>query len=86
MPHYYFNLTDGVTRLDRNGLECADDAAAVVKATTIADEVTAADGDNWRPDLHISIVHEDGHEVSRVPVRMEPPAPAVVNPAFKQGD
>jgi hypothetical protein len=70
MPHYYFNLSDGVTRRDRKGIECVDDAAAIVKATTIANEVAAADGDNWRPDLHISIKHEDGHEVSRIPVPM----------------
>jgi hypothetical protein len=83
MPHYYFDLTDGVTRRDRNGLDCANDAAAIVKAATIADEVTAADGDNSRPDLHISIVHEDGHEVSRVPVRMDHAANAVVNTSLK---
>jgi hypothetical protein len=29
------------------------------------------------PDLHISIMHEDGHEVSRVPVRMIEAAPAI---------
>jgi hypothetical protein len=46
MPHYYFNLTDGVTRRDHSGLDCTDDSAAIVKATTIAEEVTAADGDN----------------------------------------
>jgi hypothetical protein len=68
MPHYYFNLTDGVTRRDHNGLDCVDDAAAIVKATTIANEVAAGDGDNSRPDLHISVMHEDGHEVSRVMV------------------
>jgi hypothetical protein len=79
MPHYYFDLTDGVTRRDRNGLDCADDAAAFSKAATIADEVTAADGDNSRPDLHISIMHEDGHEVSRVPVRMIKAAPVGVS-------
>ena len=70
MPHYYFNLTDGVTRHDLNGIQCDDDAVAIVKAKAIADEVAAADGDNWRPDLHISIIHEDGHEVSRVMVPM----------------
>ena len=70
MPHYYFNLTDGVTRHDHNGIDCVDDAEAIVKANTIANEVAAADGDNWRPDLHISIMHEDGHEVSRIMVPM----------------
>jgi hypothetical protein len=82
MPHYYFDLTDGVTRRDRNGLDCADDAAAITRAAVIAEEVTAADGDNARPDLHISIVHEDGHEVSRVPVRMIERAPAAGDPRY----
>jgi hypothetical protein len=67
MPHYYFDLTDGVTRRDRRGLDCTDDAEAIVKATRIANEVLAAGGDNSHPDLHISIVL-DGREVSRVPV------------------
>jgi hypothetical protein len=67
VPHYYFDLTDGITRRDRRGLDCADDAEAIVKAAMIAKEVFAAGGDNSHPDLHISIVL-DGHEVSRVPV------------------
>src|SRR5664279_4917004 len=84
MSHYYFDLSDGVTRRDRNGLDCADDAAAIVRAATIADEVTAADGNDSHPDLHISIMHEDGHEVSRVPVRMDRAAPAVVNTSINK--
>jgi two-component system, chemotaxis family, response regulator Rcp1 len=65
MPHSYFNLADSVTQRDRTGIDCIDDEAAVVKASIIATEVTAANGNNSRPDLHISIIHEDGHEVSR---------------------
>jgi hypothetical protein len=71
MPHYYFHLTDGVTRRDRRGLDCADDDEAIVKATIIANEVAAAGGDNSHPDLHIAIVHEDGREVTGVPVPFE---------------
>jgi hypothetical protein len=67
MPHYYFNLTDGVTRRDHRGLDCIDDAEAIERATRIAKEVLAAGGDNSRPNLHISIVI-DGREVSRVPI------------------
>ena len=70
MPHYYFDLTDGVTKRDRRGLECADDAEAIVKATRIAMEVQAAGGDNSDPDLHISIVLDE-REVSRVPIPSE---------------
>jgi hypothetical protein len=82
MPHYYFDLIDGVTRRDRNGLDCTDDGDALVKATKIANEVAAAEGDNSRPDLHISIMHEDGHEVSRVPVAKIKVAPASISPNF----
>jgi hypothetical protein len=67
MPHYFFDLTDGITRRDRRGLDCGDDAEAIVKAGTIAKEVAAAGGDNSHPDLHISIVLDE-REVSRVPV------------------
>jgi hypothetical protein len=67
MPHYYFDLTDGVTRRDRRGLDCTDDAEAIVKATTIAKEVLAAGGGSSHPGLHISIMHDE-REVSRVPV------------------
>jgi hypothetical protein len=69
VPHYYFDLTDGITRRDRRGLDCADDAEAIVKAGTIAKEVAAAGGDNSHPDLHISVVL-DGREVSRVPISL----------------
>jgi hypothetical protein len=67
MPRYYFDLTDGITRRDRSGLDCSDDADAVVKATAIAKEVEAAGGDNAHPDLYISIVLDE-REVSRVAV------------------
>jgi hypothetical protein len=67
MSHYYFDLTDGITRRDRRGLDCFDDAEAIVKATTIAKEVEAAGGNNAHPDLYISIVLDE-REVSRVAV------------------
>jgi hypothetical protein len=68
MPHYYFDLTDGFTRKDRRGLDCADDAAAIVKGRVISREVGAAASDHTGPDLHISIVNEAGKEVSQIPV------------------
>jgi hypothetical protein len=67
VPHYFFDLTDGITRRDRRGLDCTDDVEALVKAGRIAKEVAAASGDNSHPDLHISIML-DQREVSRVPV------------------
>jgi hypothetical protein len=69
MPHYFFDLSDGITRRDRKGLDCADDAEATARAVRIAQEVAAAGGDNLHPDLHISIMFGE-REVSRVPVLM----------------
>jgi hypothetical protein len=67
LPHYYFDLTDGVTRRDRRSLDCTDDAEAIVKATAIAKEVFAVSGNSSHPGLHISIMHNT-REVSRVAV------------------
>jgi hypothetical protein len=67
VPHYFFDLSDGITRRDRRGLDCADDAEAIAKAVRIAQEVAAAGGDNSHPDLHVSIVLEE-REISRVPI------------------
>jgi hypothetical protein len=68
MPHYFFDLTDGVTRRDRRGLDCVDDPEAIARAVRIAEEVAAAGGDSSKvPDLHISIMLEE-REVSRVPI------------------
>jgi len=60
-------------------MDCADDAAALARAASIAEEVTAADGNSSHPDLHISIKNKGGHEVSRVPVRVIEAVPAVVD-------
>jgi hypothetical protein len=67
MPHYFFDLTDGITRRDRRGLDCVDDPEAITKAVRIAQEVVSAGGENSHPDLHISIMLEE-REVSRVPI------------------
>jgi hypothetical protein len=67
VPHYYFDLTDGFTRKDRNGLDCADDADAIAKGRSISREVAAAASDH-SVELHISVLNEAGHEVSQIPV------------------
>jgi hypothetical protein len=71
VPHYYFDLTDGIIRRDRIGLDCADDTEAIVSAGRIAKEVAASGGDNSKPDLHISIILNE-REVSRVSVPAKP--------------
>jgi hypothetical protein len=73
MSHYYFDLKNGTTRRDHAGLELASDAAAITQARMIADEVGRRPAEHTRADRHVCIIHEDGHEVSRVRV-----APAAV--------
>jgi hypothetical protein len=73
MPHYFFDLIDGVIRRDRTGMDCLDESDAINKAGTIADEVSAAHGHNHRSDLHISIRNKDGHEIGNVPVPFPSP-------------
>jgi hypothetical protein len=68
MPHYYFDLIDGFTRKDRKGLDCANDAAAIITGHVISREVAAAASDHSGPDLHISVVNEAGSEVLQIPV------------------
>jgi hypothetical protein len=67
MPHYYFDLTDGFTRKDRNGLDCTNDMEAIIKGRRISSEVAAA-GSDHSTDLHISVVNEAGREVLQIPV------------------
>lgn len=67
MAHYYFDLKNGITERDHAGLDLDNDAAAIAQAYVLADEIS------MRPPAqqharHICIIHEDGHEVTRVPI------------------
>lgn len=68
MAHYYFDLKNGTTKRDHAGLELASDAAAIVQARQIADEVSKRADPPSVVDRHVCVIHEDGHEVSRVRV------------------
>jgi hypothetical protein len=68
MPHYYFDLTDGFTRKDRSGLDCADDAAAIVKGKLISLEVASGSLSLTGLKMHISVVNDFEREVSQIPI------------------
>ncbi len=66
MALYYFDVKDGIVVRDRYGLECDNDRDAIVRGRVIALEVARGlmDPD---PHMHISVIHESGREVFRVP-------------------
>jgi len=66
VPRYYFKIVDGTALKDPSGLDCRDDADAVVKAKAIASEI-AADARVHNP-RRIAIEDDAGRQVSVVPV------------------
>ncbi|WPO43468.1 DUF6894 family protein [Tardiphaga sp. 42S5] len=68
MAHYYFDLKNGTTQRDHAGRELRSDAEAIAQAYVIADEVSARPATHQDRERHICVIHEDGHEVTRVPV------------------
>ena len=70
MAHYYFDLKNGTTQRDHAGRELRSDAEAIAQAYVIADEVSARPATHQEHERHICVIHEDGHEVTRVPINM----------------
>jgi hypothetical protein len=68
MAHYYFDLKNGTTERDHAGLDLRNDAEAIARAYAIADEVSSRPLAHEKHERHVCIIHEDGHEVTRVPV------------------
>lgn len=68
MAHYYFDLKNGTTQRDHAGQELRSDAEAVAQAYVIADEVSARPATHQDHARYICVIHEDGHEVTRVPL------------------
>ena len=65
MTYYYFDLKNGVTKRDHNGLELDNDRQAIERGKTLAEEI----GRN--PEHHFSrvcIVREDGQEVIQIDI------------------
>ncbi|MDR6661902.1 DUF6894 family protein [Tardiphaga sp. 215_C5_N2_1] len=68
MAHYYFDLKNGTTQRDHAGRELRSDAEAIAQAYVIADEVSTRLATHEDHERHICVIHEDGHEVTRIPV------------------
>lgn len=68
MAHYYFDLKNGKTQRDHAGRELRSDAEAIAEAYVIADEVSARPATHQGHARHICVIHEDGREVTRVPI------------------
>ncbi len=68
MAHYYFDLKNGMTERDHAGRDLESDAQAIAEAYAIADEISARPPANREHARHVCVVHENGHEVIRVPV------------------
>ena len=71
MARYYFDLKDGTRLRDHDGINFNTDAEAISHAEVIAKEI-ARDRPVFDPDapqLFVSIIHGNGHEVDKVPVQ-----------------
>ena len=82
MAHYYFDLKNGTTQRDHAGLDLGSDAEAIARAYAMADEINARAAAHHGHERHIRVIHEDGHEVTRVPVDMR--ASKVSTPRLKK--
>lgn len=68
MAHYYFDLKNGMTERDHAGCDLDSDADAIAQAHAIAQKIADRPPANREHDRHICVVHENGHEVTRIPV------------------
>jgi hypothetical protein len=67
MPRYYFDVADGKRLPDQSGLDCRDDQDAEAKARIIARQI-AQDAPPVLGPRNITVLDEDGNQVSIVPV------------------
>ena len=70
MAHYYFDLKDGATQRDHAGVELRSDDDAIARAHVLAGEI-GNQGAVRDHACHVSVINENGHEVTRVPVSSE---------------
>jgi hypothetical protein len=69
MPKFFFEITNGITLKDAQGLWCHDLADARTKAIIIAEKVAAVERNLPGPARHISVRDSTGTQVDAVPVR-----------------
>jgi hypothetical protein len=66
MPHYRFEIADGVRLIDPVGLDCRDDQDARCKAKIIADRI--AEQGTWSKARCVLVLDEDGAEIFKAPI------------------
>ncbi|MGM4919816.1 DUF6894 family protein [Tardiphaga sp. 813_E8_N1_3] len=82
MARYYFDLKNGTTQRDHAGLDLGSDAEAIARAYVMVDEINARPAAHPGHERYICVIHEDGHEVTRVPVDVT--ASKTSTPRFKK--
>jgi hypothetical protein len=69
MPLYYFDIKDGKRQRDHEGVELATDDAALAHARRLASELASHLSLDPNPKMFVSVIHERGHEIARIPIR-----------------
>ena len=72
MTQYYFDLKNGITKRDHNGLDLDNDLQAIAQGKSIAQEIGSQANHHTR---RVCIVREDGQEVMQVEVADQSSAP-----------
>ncbi|MEA2822995.1 MAG: hypothetical protein QOJ86_4999 [Bradyrhizobium sp.] len=72
MPHYRFEIADGVRLADPVGLECQDDGDARCKPEVIAHRI--ADHGTWSQARCVVVLDERGREIYKTPIKRDGPA------------
>ncbi len=64
MPHFYFDLKDGVPVRDRSGYDCFDESQARNRADDLA-RIAALDHPELVGKAYISVIDDQGSEIYR---------------------
>ena len=72
MPYFYFELTNGITLKDPDGLWCRDSRDAKNKGINIAQRVATVEAEIGGPPRHIIVRDSRGREIHSIVVRERP--------------
>jgi hypothetical protein len=62
MPRYFFDVADGHRLFDSSGFVCANDVAAIIRATVLAIGISL-DKPEDDPERRIAIINDQGHRL-----------------------
>ncbi|MCX7320941.1 MAG: hypothetical protein NT113_16130 [Hyphomicrobiales bacterium] len=74
MPHYYFDIKNGLTTRDHAGGTFEREAEALARAFQLANRLAGEPPAMPACERVVCLVREDGHEVVRIPVASLPAA------------